>query len=513
MDTGQQYSAVPQATHEVEHHQQTPWWGSQTAQNSWASLHKDHDLPEAVPAEFQNARSLPQAVPMETDGYSNFPQKSERYEDVQPMQQPGPLPWWKLVGLVAGLLGGLLTRHKKSNDTPSPSATSGSPTSTVTPGPFGTPTTFPASVTSHPSSCRGTVCPSMLASARLETDDGAFFIFARGSDDALWYRQATSNGWEASWQHLNGSLKSQPAAVCSRTGTVNVLATWEDGSVRMRTYQDGGWDADWTSLGGDSVNPPTVCSRGNGNLEIFATNGSNLLMHRSYDGHTWSPSLSDDWEIWGGYTSATAAAACGSADRIDVVSYGGYSNMLHDVGWMHYTNGSWETWGGNSRPPGDLGYRGDPALVAVDDNTTSFFGIGTDKEMYHVEWSPSTNYSQVESLGGSFESAPHAFASTSSDGRIDVLAVSTNDTLLHRARVGGSWSTDWEDLGGYLNSAPLAVNTEGNCIAVFGLGPWGRMIHGNFTMTDKVSWGQGTWWDDGPDDDLSSDWYRAGPAR
>ena len=38
-------------------------------------------------------------------------------------------------------------------------------------------------------------------------------------------------------------------------------------------------------------------------------------------------------------------------------------------------------------------------------------------------------------------------------GRLDVLAVGTDDKLKHRAMIQG----DWEDLGIFANSAPYAV--------------------------------------------------------
>lgn len=48
-------------------------------------------------------------------------------------------------------------------------------------------------------------------------------------------------------------------------------------------------------------------------------------------------------------------------------------------------------------------------------------------------------------------------------------------------------------------------------IAVFGIGPDGHMIHGKWTATDEFNWGEGQWFDDAGD--ISSSWFRAGPAR
>lgn len=349
----------------------------------------------------------------------------------------------------------------------------------------------------------------MLAAAQLKSDSPSFFIFGRGSDQAIWYRRGNRDAWDADWESLGGEFESQPAAVAVGNNRADVFAVWTDGSVRSKTFQGDKWTSSWKNLEGSSINPPAVCSWGPDNIEVFATSESGGLMHRRFNGTDWDPKLSDGWQSWGGFTSAAASAVCPGANRIDVVSYGGLQGSLHDVGWIHYVDGSWRGWEGNSKPGGDVGYRGDPTLVVVDDETTAVVGVGSDKQMYYTEWSTTANYSKTQALGGSFESAPHVL--TAADGRIDVLAVGTDDTLMHKARVGGTWATDWEALGGYFNSVPLAIQSEDGWIAVFGIGPDRHMIHGNWTVTDKSVWGEGRWFDDSGS--LSSSWFRAGPAR
>ena len=350
----------------------------------------------------------------------------------------------------------------------------------------------------------------MLAVAQVTaTNDLGFFIFSRGSDRAIWYRRGNQTAWDADWASLGGEFDSQPSAVAMGDDQIYVFAAWSDGSVRSKTYRNGQWTRDWESLQGNkTINAPSVCSWGPNNIEVFATDEENLLIHRRFNGVKWEPAVDNPWQKWGGYTSAAPAAVCPGSGRVDVVSYGGYSDALHDVGWMHYKDGKWILWEGNSRPNADVGYLGDPTLVIVEDETIAVLGVGSDKQLYYTEWSPTANYSVTEDLGGSFESM--ASVLTSSNGNLDVLAVGKEDRLMHKARVDGAWAKDWEDLGGYFNSAPLPMRLGDGQIIVFGLGPDGNMIHGKWSPTDSFAWGEGEWFNDSGS--LATGWLRAGPA-
>ncbi|TPX13005.1 uncharacterized protein E0L32_006650 [Thyridium curvatum] len=494
-------------------------------------------LPEVVPGERQAAQDgghAPERVPLERENESQIMARNKGWDttDWETQKQKEPKrPWWKrrlvwiiaavaivVIALVVGLTVGLLTRKKgastptyvavpkrvvrrptqltaASNNSTTPSPT---PSSTTPATAFGTPTTFPAD--NRASVCQGTVCPSTLATAQLVNPDPsapAFFVFGLGGDRAICFG-------------------SQPAAVVVNGTEVHVFAVFQDGAVGQKAYVRGSWQADWTNLQGNSINAPAACSWGAGNIELFATAADGDMTHRRFDGTSWSSkSASDPWDKFGGFLAAGVAALCPADERVDVVSYGSHADSLHDLGWMHYRDGAWAGWEGNSRPPGgSVGYRGDPAIVRVDDKTSGAVGIGSDGQMYYSEWSFAKNksgaYSKTQSLGsGAFESTPFVIQSAN---RIDVLAVGKGDRLMHKAQRDGVWANDWEDLGGYFNSAPAGVQwLPGGWIAVFGIGPEGRLIHGNFSLVDRYFWGNGTWYDDGGD--LSTKWLRAGPAR
>ena len=111
-------------------------------------------------------------------------------------------------------------------------------------------------------------------------------------------------------------------------------------------------------------------------------------------------------------------------------------------------------------------------------------------------------------LGGNFQSAVAAFAT--GDSRIDLIAVGTDARAWHKARVGQTWGTAWESLGGWFNSAPKVVVTGEGEAVVFGLGPNGTIIHAKIEVGENFNWGPRQWYSDGGE--MTARWYRLGPA-
>lgn len=137
---------------------------------------------------------------------------------------------------------------------------------------------------------------------------------------------------------------------------------------------------------------------------------------------------------------------------------------------------------------------GDPVVVEAGADRFHFFGIGTNKAMYHFSWTLGTGFSPMVSLGGGFESVPSAIVTGTTDHRIDVVALGTDDKLKHRALVGWGWSPDWEDLGLFANSAPLVVAGESGRIAMFAIGPQGELNHASWKASTDVSWKNVSQW-------------------
>lgn len=87
---------------------------------------------------------------------------------------------------------------------------------------------------------------------------------------------------------------------------------------------------------------------------------------------------------------------------------------------------------------------------------------------------PGDRWSQWEDLGGVLNSAPGV--SSWAPNRLDVFAAGSDNALYHKWWNGSRWS-DWENLGGTLTSAPAAVSWGNNRIDVFARGERNRLYH------------------------------------
>jgi len=356
----------------------------------------------------------------------------------------------------------------------------------------------------------------MIAVASTASSSGnTLLIAARGPDGAIWYRAGNATaGWADRWQSLGGSFLSQPAAVSASDGAFDVLAVDSGGAVEVRSLRGGTWDSAWTSLGGVLSSPVQACAMARGPYQdlvhIVASGADQSLYHRWRIDGAWNTVPAGGWEYQGGWLSSSPSMTCGGFNRVDIVVYGGYAVGIPP--WDMFTKSSrpglpWTGW-----IPEGGSFRGDPFVVSHGTSRTDMFGIGEDGRMYHsrlaIDPVANVTFTPLTSLDGAFESAP--FAIWTSDSRLDVLAVGTDDRLKHRALIGPTWGTGWEDLGGIFSSAPTAVMLDTSTVLVFGLGPGGIVIHGQWVIGTNYFWGNGTWYSD--EGSMTTSWYRSGPS-
>jgi len=78
--------------------------------------------------------------------------------------------------------------------------------------------------------------------------------------------------------------------------------------------------------------------------------------------------------------------------------------------------------------------------------------------------------------------------------RVDVLGVGSDDHLYHKSLAGSNWSSNWDDLGGPVNSCPAGILFSGGSsqAAIFGVGMNGELFTGNVSSI-SYSWGSSGW--------------------
>ena len=395
------------------------------------------------------------------------------------------------------------------------------------------------------SACKGTVCPQILSAAVLglnTTNDRKLIVFARG-DGAIYFNWAnianlsSSGGWPADsrWSALlGGPFISQPTAISWHSGSrVSVAAmTDNSGQVQMTKFivdekGPGGFTVDgWKDLGGPVGSPLATCAINGTRADYYAVGGSEFLHNLSHRNGTVDMWKHPDqlgisaWDVGadlGLNQTAKPAVACRPSYFVhDLVFYDDKAAVRHGMWAWHLPGNHWTEFM-------DLGgkFQGEPLLIAVGAERVDFFGIGQDAAMYHFTWEAG-KHSALENLGGSFHSAASAVAtvgpSSSGEGnsttnvRIDVVALGTDDHIYHRVLRGTEWVLDWEDLGVIGNSAPMLVHYGGGSsgqaerVGVFVVGYDGQIQQATWTVSTEPSWKDLQWANMGGA--MTSDFYR-----
>ena len=266
--------------------------------------------------------------------------------------------------------------------------------------------------------------------------DEFLFVFAVGTDQALWYTQLDGFNFDdppgtwSIWTSLGGTVTSVPYAVRSAESSVDVFATGAHSELLHWQFRDRKWTA-W----------PDQVVIAEAAFAAPLPHGGGIGPHRN-------------WESLGGTLISRPHAVMfgGLADELLVFATG----TDHAVWARRFFNGSWGNWD-------TLGHRlsSPPHAVTFQQDTFAVFALGTDSAIWYmmgIDW---------HSLGGTFSSAPYALATSK---HIHVFAADTDSALQHCTWDGSSWSS-WESLGGILMSSPTANSlTNSELIHVFGLG-------------------------------------------
>ncbi|KAK3389315.1 hypothetical protein B0H63DRAFT_537146 [Podospora didyma] len=384
--------------------------------------------------------------------------------------------------LIDGSSGGGNNGGGGGNSAGSPTVSQGNPT-TFAPKP-GSPTTFapkpgetatqnsqpessPTSVDSN-SICHGRVCLSVLAVAQF-SDPPRAFILGRGKDSAVWYRQMDGEKWVSNWESLGGNFASQPAASSGGNGMFDVFGSERNNTIQFKSYGGGAWDPWWKEMGKGADGAPFAVVGCGTEQDLAIMNGGTFW--RAYRP---KPTGSWTWENHGGPWAPGLVVSCWPGPfHVAAAGYRGAQNPLYVRTWF----GGWVDWmlvGG--------GFRGNLAIASRNTEESLVFGITSNLTMQYHNWTRANkDLTQLIDLGESFQ-------------------------LKHRALIGQTWATGWQDLGGAFNSTPAAITVPKGKVSVFGLGVNGTLFHGTWSTSKSYEWtGNGDWrLDDGP---LALGWY------
>lgn len=366
-----------------------------------------------------------------------------------------------------------------------------------------TPSTTP-SATLYKSVCSGTVCPQILAAGTVGSPP-SLSVFARGTDNGIWYTTAEASSllpsWPSDkmWKNMGGGpFRSQPAAASWQlSSALSVVAVADPtGDVRLRTFDDSEWNSTWEDVKGQPVSAVSLCAVNLDRLDMWAAQ-SGIIVHnyfRPTADDFYAPSSSSTWQGEPTASSDGMTTRPAIACRNDTFIH---DLMVYDNGTVQHSKWSPATgWTSPYKPFNDAyHFKSDPVLLATTNDRLDFFGIGTNGGMYHFSWESATSYSTMDDLGGSFESLPSAVA-TDDGKRIDVVALGSNGTLLHRVLQDTTWSPAWEDLGVVGNSAPLLLNvssTQPEKVVAFVLGTHDEINQTTWTASSDISWKDLAW--------------------
>jgi Uncharacterized protein conserved in bacteria (DUF2334) len=304
----------------------------------------------------------------------------------------------------------------------------------------------------------------------------ATYQYRTAYDGNATYQKNTSNvvnvsvraGEWGTWASLSGQLTASPATVSWADGHIDVFARGTDNALWWRNSSDGGasWSA-WSSLGGQlaATTGPAASSQRAGQLDVFVIGSDQALWHRSYNSGTWST-----WESLSGQFTASPAAVSWADGRIDVFGRGSDNALWH----RSYNNSAWFTW---ESLGGQLAATTGPAVSSQREGQLDVFAIGSDQALWHRSYNNSA-WSTWESLSGQFTASPAAVSWA--DGRIDVFARGTDNALWWRnsSDGGASWSA-WSSLGGQLaaTTGPAASSQRAGQLDVFVIGSDNALWH------------------------------------
>ncbi len=287
-----------------------------------------------------------------------------------------------------------------------------------------------ASAATVPQPAAGFV-PGMSTAVSGAIQDQIHAFYQQADHSLTTVGRTATTGWGTP-ENLGGVLTSGPAAITIGSGTefadTWVFARGSDQAVWYRSFSDarGTWGP-WTSLGGRTIGAPGVSCLG-------GPPTSPIVFVRGTDNALWQRSLSGGgWTSRGGRLASPPAGlptvATNCPPSLDVFALGA------DQAVWEFT-GAWHSAGGKSTVA--------PAAVRLPNGETDLFARGTDNALWMNLRAPgATSWPGWHRAGGLLTSAPAAGVFPFSPLSRSVLALGGDGALWHGGNVVGTSTWVW----------------------------------------------------------------------
>jgi hypothetical protein len=268
--------------------------------------------------------------------------------------------------------------------------------------------------------------PTTTSGLTAVSDGSGLWLFARGSDNGIWYQRRVSNVWSG-WQSLGPTSVSDPSAVSTPTG-VHVFVRGSDNATWYRRWTGGGF-TNWTSLGGVATSDPVSVSDATGTY-VFVRGSEGAIWYRRFLNGSWV-----DWQKLDIQASSTHAVVSDPT--------GLYVFVRGTDSAIWYRRGANEVWG----PWTSLGgtATSDPA-TASDPSGLWVLVRGTDNGIWGKRLAGGVWDAGWRKLGPTATTTPTVVSA--SDG-LYVFVCGVDNALWYQ-RFDGSSFSGWQSLGGSL---------------------------------------------------------------
>lgn len=250
---------------------------------------------------------------------------------------------------------------------------------------------------------------------------GHFDVFARGTDNKLYWKKTDNNGatW-TSWSAVagGGTIADAPAAVSWGFNRIDVFARGTASDLKHAYFASGTWTWDPLVLANNLQSSAGVSSWASGRLDVFYRSSINQLHHRWYDTGTGWGAVDDNW---GGTITSSPSAVSWAVNRIDIVAKG--ASNVNDVQHFFFTGtppGTWESLGGV--------IDSDPAISSWGANHLDIFVRNSNLNLFRVTYNNGWPQWPVvwENLLGHVNSGPSAVSLSPLANQIDVVVLGSS---------------------------------------------------------------------------------------